>query len=269
MMALKNIFLMIFFLGVGNFLLAQTSNQKDYIVKGNQNYEQLDYSKAEAQYRAALAEEENSIKANFNLGNALYQQQKYEQSRTHYDKVVRNRKASESDKSKAYHNIGKTYLDEKKPDKAVENFKEALKLNPNDDETRYNYALAKKMLEEQENQQQNQDSENNNEESESQNNQNKNKEQQENQNSDNNRQQQQQDNQQQQQNNEQQQQNNAIQSSDSGQQSREEEPEMEMTADELRQQSILEAIGQQERETLRKIMDQRAKVKRSKTEKDW
>src|SRR5690606_26494398 len=134
---------------------AQTE-AKDYIINGNQFYNQKDYAKAELQYKQALSKDANSIKGNYNLGNSLYQQKRYDESRAHYDKIIKNLNSSKSDKHKAFHNIGKTYLDENNAEKAVQNLKEALKLNPYDEQTRYNYALARKLLEDKNQQNQNQ-----------------------------------------------------------------------------------------------------------------
>src|SRR5690606_12304800 len=128
---------------------AQKSDAKDYIINGNQRYMEGDFAKSEAQYKIALSEDLNSIKANYNLGNALYKQKRMDEARVHYDRVIQNSQSTKSDKHKAYHNIGKSYLDENDPEKAVANLKEALKLNPYDDQTRYNYALARKLLEKQ------------------------------------------------------------------------------------------------------------------------
>src|SRR5690606_36564153 len=113
------------------FYVAAQSIAKDYIIGGNQLYSQKDYPKAELQYRQALSKDANSIKGNYNLGNALYQQGKLAEARTHYQKVLENPQATKEDKEKAYYNLGKTYLDERKFDDAEYHFKEALKLNPN------------------------------------------------------------------------------------------------------------------------------------------
>src|SRR5690606_6031893 len=146
---LKHILTILILLNFFHFVSAQKSEAKDYIISGNQSYLQGDFAKAEAKYKIALSEDSNSLKANYNLGNALYQQKRLDESRVHYDRVIQDRNATKLDKHKAYHNIGKTYLDENDPEKAVASLKEALKLNPYDDETRYNYALARKLLEKQ------------------------------------------------------------------------------------------------------------------------
>ncbi len=147
----KNILFFFFSASLTFAVSAQKTKVKDYIIAGNQNYTSGNFSKAEAQYRTALSEDLNSVKANYNLGNSLYRQKKYDEARVHYDKVIHQKNSTRAEKQMAFHNIGKSYLDENNPEKAVVNFKEALKLNPYDDETRYNYALARKLLEKQQN----------------------------------------------------------------------------------------------------------------------
>lgn len=138
-----------FFICTSVVSFAQKGDAKPYIINGNESYNHGDFAKAETQYKIALNEDPGSIKGNYNLGNALYKQKKYDESRAHFDRVLHNVKSSKEDKQKAFHNIGKSYFDQNNYEQAVLNFKEALKLNPHDDETRYNYALARKQLEKQ------------------------------------------------------------------------------------------------------------------------
>lgn len=269
---LKLIFILVTVAVFSEFGFGQNTKSKDYVIRGNKEYNQDDYQKAEAQYRTALSEEENSVKANYNLGNALYQQKKYDQSRAHFDKIIQNRSASNFDKASAYHNIGKSYLDEKNYEKAVVNFKDALKLNPNDDQTRYNYALAKKKMEEKqkEDQKNNQDSKNKNKSKSDNQNKDKNK------NSDQDKQNQQQNQQDKNQKDNQQNGNNDQNKKDDHsnpnqqiQNGDDDSNDQPKSIEEQRQEDMLDALGQQERETLRKIMSQKTKGKRTKNQKDW
>lgn len=263
----KNI-LFLFLLVVAFVSVSAQSDAKDYIINGNQFYNQKDYAKAELQYKQALSKDANSIKGNYNLGNSLYQQKKYDESRAHYDKIVKNFNSTKADKHKAFHNIGKTYLDEKNPEKAVLNLKEALKLNPYDEQTRYNYALARKMLEEEKKQDQNQNSD-------SQKNQNdqKNNQDQKNSNSD-------EQNNSDQQKDQGNQQNQGQNGNDKGEGNQPQDQQIKNGADgkgqespnamsNEYQESVLRALEQQEQETLKKIISQKAKQVRTNTEKDW
>lgn len=133
-------------LAVSPVLVSAQSELKDHIIGGNSLYHQKDYEKAELKYRQALSKDNNSIKGNYNLGNALYQQGKFDEARSHYQKVLKNPKATNKDKEKANYNIGRSYLDERRFNEAEYHFKEALKLNPYDENTRENYNLAKKEI---------------------------------------------------------------------------------------------------------------------------
>lgn len=247
---------------------AQTE-AKDYIIGGNQLYNQKDYAKAELQYKQALSKDANSIKANYNLGNTLYQQKKYDEARAHYDKLIRDGKTTKADKHKAFHNIGKTYLDENNPEKAVQNFKEALKLNPYDEQTRYNYALAKKMLEQQQNKDKQQKGDSQKDQQKNQDNQNKDESDSE---KDKNGEQKEKDKGNQQdkgenengegQGNEPKDQQITKGSDGKGQDS-------PQAMNQEYQEGVLRALEQQEQETLKKIISQKAKKVRTNTEKDW
>lgn len=254
---------------------AQKSDAKDYIISGNQRYMEGDFSKSEAQYKIALSEDLNSIKANYNLGNALYKQKRMDEARVHYDRVIQNSQATKSDKHKAYHNIGKSYLDENDPEKAVASLKEALKLNPYDDQTRYNYALARKLLEKQKEEEKEKDKNGEGEE-DSQKNQEENNENPENQ-----------DQGESEENGKKsppQNQNGNQEGGQNGDKSGEGETpqKQKITKGEdgkgknssqpmntERQEGLLEALRQQEQETLKKIISQKAQKVRVNTEKDW
>src|SRR5690606_6220406 len=143
----KNILFFTFWGFIHIMVFSQETTEKDYVISGNQYYHSGAFANAEAQYKSALSKNNQSIQANYNLANTLYQQKRYDEAKLHYEKVAHSASASKSDKHRAFHNIGKIFLDQENPEKALENFKKALKLDPYDEETRYNYVLAKKMLE--------------------------------------------------------------------------------------------------------------------------
>lgn len=131
------------------------SKVKDFIIEGNENYKKGNFDKAEYSYKRAALEDPTSVKANYNLGNALYHQKRYKESITHYNRSAEIAQTKQ-EKHLAYHNIGNAYLGEQDYAKAVESYKKALKNDPHDQSTRYNLAYATKMLkkEQQQNQQQ-------------------------------------------------------------------------------------------------------------------
>ena len=258
-------------------LSAQNFEEKAHVIKGNQEYSHADYLKAESQYKIALSKDAKSVKANYNLGNALYQQKKFDEARAHYDYVIQNENATQLDKAKAYHNTGKSYFDEKEFEKAAQNFKQSLKLNPEDDETRYNYALAKKKLEEQQEKEKpkNQDPEDSDQKGDNK----------ENDGSENEREGQDQDSQKDRNQSEQQQNQQGNEEGGengnekgNGNQPLEQKitkgddgkgPESENAVNTDHQEGMLDALRQQEQETLKKIISNKAQNKRSNSEKDW
>ena len=85
-------------------------------------------------------------KAEYNLGNTIYKNKKYSEAITNYKNASQLAK-TDAEKHKAFHNLGNAYMQDKNYKSAVESYKKALKANSKDEQTRYNLALAKKMLE--------------------------------------------------------------------------------------------------------------------------
>jgi len=135
---------------------AQQKTDRDYLRSGNKLYNDSLFIKAEVDYRKALDINPKSTDAMFNLGNALLMQQKVKEAMKQYESVSK----VEKDKSKLaeiYHNMGVVLQSAKQYPQCIEAYKESLRNNPKDDETRYNLALAQKMLKDQQQNQQNQD----------------------------------------------------------------------------------------------------------------
>ena len=135
---------------------AQQKTDRDYLRSGNKLYNDSLFIKAEVDYRKALDINPKSTDAMFNLGNALLMQQKAKEAMEQYESVSK----VEKDKSKLaeiYHNMGVILQSAKQYPQCIEAYKESLRNNPKDDETRYNLALAQKLLKDQQQNQQNQD----------------------------------------------------------------------------------------------------------------
>lgn len=129
--------------------------ERDYLRSGNKLYRDSTFVKAEVDYRKALELEPKSTDAIYNLGNSLLMQQKAKEAMEQYEAALH----IEKDKMKLaqiYHNMGVILQSSKQLPQCIEAYKEALRNNPKDDETRYNLALAQKQLKDQQ-QQQNQD----------------------------------------------------------------------------------------------------------------
>jgi tetratricopeptide (TPR) repeat protein len=124
------------------------AQQKDRILpKANEEYAENKFVDAEANYRISDSKFPNKTIAPYNLGNAIYKQNQVAEAKFAYAKALRNAK-TRSDKHQAFHNLGNVFMKEKDYTQAVEAYKNALRNDPSDEETRYNYALAKKKLKE-------------------------------------------------------------------------------------------------------------------------
>jgi tetratricopeptide (TPR) repeat protein len=218
--------------------------------KGNKEYKLEKYTEAEINYRKALEANARSTDAAYNLGNSLYRQQKLPEAMEQYQATIQG----ETDKNKlakTWHNAGNVALSaatakeaesnpqelQKALQQSIEAYKHALRNNPHDDETRYNLALAQKLLEDQQNQDQDQNQDQNQDQKQDQD-----------QDQDQKQDQQQQDKKQDQQ--EQQQNPNEMQKQNAEQ--------------------ILDAMMQNERETQEKVKQQQMQQQQQrKTEKNW
>ena len=122
--------------------------ERDYIRKGNRFFKDSVYVDAEVNYRKALEVNPKSTVSMFNLGNTLTQQNKLQEAMEQYVGATKIEK-DKSNLAQIYHNMGVIFHSQKDYAKAVEAYKESLRNNPKDDETRYNLALAQKQLQDQ------------------------------------------------------------------------------------------------------------------------
>lgn len=183
----KKLFAAVFVLLLSGYAANAQTDRKE-VRKGNRLFEKENYKEAEVEYRKALIKDSVSVAANYNLGNTLYRmddaanaEKSYTAAADTAGKVpleidwkrgeVKHRKGDAS--ADVFHNLGNTYLAQKKYAEAVEAFKNSLKRNPSDIDTKTNLAYAQKMLKDQQNQQnqQNQNQNQNQDQNQNQNNQ--------------------------------------------------------------------------------------------------
>ncbi len=235
----QNHLLLLLFLGVTTSLSAQKA-ERMHIRDGNKQYKEQKYTEAEIEYRKGLEVNGRSAEGTYNLGNSLYRQNKNKEAISQYESMS----AIEKDKTKlasTYHNMGNSYVKEKDLQKGIEAFKQSLRLNPKDDNTRFNLALAQKMLSDQQQQQQQQQDQ---------------KEEQ--------KQEQKQEEQQQKQDQQKQQQQEQKQDDQQKQQ-----PQQQNMSKQNAEQ-LLQAIQQDEKNTQQKVKEQQMQMQqRRKTDKDW
>ncbi|WP_329905379.1 tetratricopeptide repeat protein [Porphyromonas pogonae] len=131
--------------------------------KGNKLFKKNSFTQSEIRYRKALQKDSLSSAAKFGLADALYKQNKQDEAINYYSSLAENPTLSPEKKADVMHNMGNIYMHKKDYAKSVEAYKQSLKLNPDDNDTRYNYVLARNLLKQQQQQQQqnNQNKDNN------------------------------------------------------------------------------------------------------------
>ena len=139
----------------GFLLSAQVMAQTTEVSRGNEEYEKQRYRNAESAYRVSLKKDAKQYTGNYNLGNALYRQNKYEEAGQQYLNAAANNNDPEK-QAKAMYNMGNALLKAEKYKESIEAYKRALRLNPNDEDARYNLSYALQKLKQQQQQQQQQ-----------------------------------------------------------------------------------------------------------------
>jgi len=132
------------------FLALKKAN--DFVYEANELVKAEDYVLAEMEYRRAISEQPTHVAGAYNLGNTYYKKGNFEEALYRLQKVIKNA-TTKSEKYKAFHNIGNILMQNKQCKEAVEAFKNALRNNPTDNETRYNLGIAKECAEQQQDQQ--------------------------------------------------------------------------------------------------------------------
>lgn len=236
-------------------MLAWGQEERKYIRDGYKAYMNESFNDAEVDFRKAEEAAPESYVARYNTGTSLYQQSNMEESGKRFTELL-NEASDPAEQARLHHNIGNVKLEEKKYQEAADAYKKSLKLNPNDEDTRYNLSYALEKLREQQQQQQNQD---------------QNKDQNQDQNKDQNKDQeksddQKQDKQQDQEDkSEQQNQDQQKQEEEKGQQ--EQKQKMKLSKDEA--ERLLNAILQKEKDVKEEVDKKKAAGAKIKSEKDW
>lgn len=149
-LASKVLLLLLFLFIIDN---SYAQNDRKLIREGNELYKQNKYSEAEIKYRKSLEENDKNSKAGYNLGASLYRQGNFEKAAEEFNSFI----GKDNDKkkvAKAFHNLGNSLLQEKKYAESIEAYKQALKNNPSDKDTKYNLSYALQMMKQEQQQQQ-------------------------------------------------------------------------------------------------------------------
>ena len=136
----------LYFIALGE-INAQSEDYAKYYNKAN-SLSESDFEKAEKNYRVAINDSLSDLKATFNLSNEYYTEGYFEDAISRQLEAIKLAK-NKIEKHKAFHNLGNSFMKKEMCSEAVSAYKSALRNNPNDDETRYNLALAKQCEDEQ------------------------------------------------------------------------------------------------------------------------
>lgn len=148
--------MIIFFLMTSAASFAQTD--RDYVREGNRHFRKGNFDEAEVSYRKAQEKNANNPQASYNLANSMFAQRKDSAAIVQFEQAVKS-ETNPFRKAQSYHNIGVVCQGHKMFGEAIEAYKNALRLNPNDHATRYNLELCRRQLKNQ-NQNQQQQGEN-------------------------------------------------------------------------------------------------------------
>ncbi|WP_299098432.1 aerotolerance regulator BatC [uncultured Winogradskyella sp.] len=120
----------------------------DLVYKANELVGSDNYIEAEMEYRKAISEAPNKAVGAYNLSHSYFRKGNFEESLFRSQEAAKNA-TTKDEKHRAFHNMGNILMQNEACKEAVEAFKNALRNNPNDEETRYNFALAKECADQQ------------------------------------------------------------------------------------------------------------------------
>ncbi|MCX6224311.1 MAG: tetratricopeptide repeat protein [Bacteroidia bacterium] len=144
---MKHLFIYLIFFGLAISLEAQPG--RGDIRQGNRYFKSEKFDNAELAYRKALEEKKVNKIAGFNLGDALYRQKKYEEAGRQFEAAASG-DVVKTNTAKAYHNLGNSLLQAGKIEESIDAYKDALRKNPGDLDTKYNLSYAQMMKKKQE-----------------------------------------------------------------------------------------------------------------------
>ncbi len=254
------------------FVLIGQSHKKE-LSDAYELYESGKYEESSKRLESALRQQPKSLEGKFNLGDSYFREERYEEAAGVFKESI-DLATDDNQKSKAYHNLGNAQIQAGKIQESIASYKQALRLNPKDEDARYNLAYAKKKLKEQQEQnQKNKDQENKDQkdqEQQDQQDQQENKDDKGQKNEDQENKEQQGEDQK-----DQQEKQDKGEQDDKGKENEDQKPqakpgeEKENEISKEDAQRILEALKNQEQETQDKLRKQKVKDKSIKIEKDW
>lgn len=161
-----HILLFVVAVSVADAAAAQQMPERSAVRSGNRQFHKGNYEASIERYRKALTFAPGLFEATYDLGNALYEAERYDQAEQTMRQAAADTLRTETERAEAFYNLGNAQFRQQKYKEALESYKQSLRLNPSDMEAKYNYAYTKKLLDDQQNDggggddQQNQDNRN-------------------------------------------------------------------------------------------------------------
>lgn len=147
-------------------VVAQKMPERRLVRKGNRQYERGDYDNSIDNYSRALRYDPKSFEAKFNTANVQFRRafadsvqldvKMIEKAEQTLRKLAQDSTRTDIERADVAYNLGNSLFMQQMFKEALNSYRDAMRLNPDDQEAKYNYALTKEMLKQQQQQQQNQ-----------------------------------------------------------------------------------------------------------------
>lgn len=124
--------------------------ERSLVRKGNRQYNKGNYEQAISRYEQALQAVAGQFEATYDLGNALYKAERFDRAEQTMQQAAADSLRTDDERAEAFYNLGNAQFKQQKYKEALESYKQSLRLNPSDMETKYNYAYTKRLIDDNE-----------------------------------------------------------------------------------------------------------------------
>ncbi len=253
-----------------NFAEAQTDFTAEKLIrKGNSEFADSNFTAAEEQYQLAVLQDKDNFKAKYNLANTLFKQERFEEAAEAYEEILDDA-PDKSMKANIYHNMANSKLANKDLEGSIEDYKDALRLEPKMQDTRYNLMYAMKLKDQQDQQEQKENKDNKDQDKKDDNKDKKNNDKDKDKDKEDKDSKDKKEDKEKNQDKEDEDSDNKKNDKDK-QDKEKEKPgeEKKQKVDKKETERLLRAVAEKEKDTKEKLEKKKARVKAVKTEKDW
>ena len=125
---------------------AQQMPERSLVRKGTRQYNKGNYEQAISRYEQALQAVAGQFEATYDLGNALYKAERFDRAEQTMQQAAADSLRTDTERAEAFYNLGNAQFKQQKYKEALESYKQSLRLNPSDQEAKYNYAYTKRLI---------------------------------------------------------------------------------------------------------------------------